>query len=489
MVIKRPRRRLILLSIASIGFMVAGYSALRLTLGAPATEVATPPTNEPTEAIIVKYKVSANQDSLRAKINGYRGRETGEIKRLRMKVARIPKADRDQTISKLAADPQVEYVEPDYVYREHATTPNDTLYPQQWEWTQTRTNEAWDTTQGSSTVIVAVLDSGINTSHPEFAGKLVPGLDVLNNDNDPADDRFHGTQVSGVIGALSNNSRGIASGCWNCKIMPIKIANSSGASNNSNITKGIDFAINNGAKVIVMSLGGGSTSNSMSDAIAAAVAKGVVVVASAGNNSTATPQYPASLDSVLSVAASDRNDNLTGYSNYGDHIDVAAPGTVQTTDYPGDGYKSASGTSFSAPLVASVAALLKSAYPNASAGAITNAITSTADPCCNGKIKGGRINSAKALAYLAANSPSPVPPPAPAPPAPTPPPTPPNLTPNPTPTPALKSPDFNSDGKVGIADLSYLLSRWSTADSRTDLNSSGRVDIADLSSLLSKWTR
>lgn len=473
--VHQPWLRWPALAIALI-VMIVGYVMIRNSLAEERLD------QEPTAGIIVKYKANTNIDVLRERLTQLRGRNIEEIRAQRLNVLQVAESLQQKTLQDLAADPRVEYAEPDYILNEHAT-PNDTLYPQQWEWAKIQAPAAWDTTKGSASAIVAVLDSGADLGHQDLAGKLVTGYDFRNGDNEPTDDRSHGTQVSGVIAAATNNQIGVAGGCWQCKIMPIKTSSSEGSSRSSDVIKGIQYAIDNKAKVIVMSFGGPDINKAFADAINLAASRGLVVVASAGNDATGTPQYPAKYDNVISVAATDKNDALTQYSNFGSHIDVAAPGNVQTTSYPDGGYKSVHGTSFSAPIVASLAALLRSGFPNATVADVTKAIMTTTDACCDGKIAGGRVNAAKAMAYLADLYRNPTPTPTPPTPNPTP-------VPNPTPTtPSSKRADLNGDSRVNFFDLSIILNAWNTTNAKADLNKNGKVDFFDLSILLADFNR
>lgn len=530
----------------------AGYTSLRISLGAP--DQLPPP--EPTVQILVQYKPNANLAALRDKFAEVSADEAGEIKSFRVKVLKVPQSQRDLIIAALRNHPQVQIAEADQIWQADVTTPNDPEYAQQWAWPKIGMNQVWDKARGDGSVTVAVLDSGMTTNHPDLAGISVPGHDYVNNDNNPAADHNHGTMVAGTIAALTNNGLGVAGGCWNCKIMPVKVLNDKGSGPTSNIMKGIEFAANNGAKIINLSLGGSGSSATFQSAIDQARAKGVMIVASSGNDKSSGPYFPSDYNGVISVAATDQNDQLTTYSNFSAKVELAAPGQIRTTAWPGTGYTTANGTSFSAPIVSAVLAVLKSRFPQATPADLTTAITSTADTCCAGKIGGGRINAAKALASLEAKFP----------PTDTVKPTVSLTAPvqgatisgsavavaatasdnvavsrvemqvgNATPVTDTTAPygftwnttavadgqhslkvtafdaagnsatstvtvtvsngqagkpgDLNTDGKVNVTDLSILLSNWGRAGVAADLNKSGKVDIADLSVLLTNWTK
>ncbi len=241
---------------------------------------------------------------------------------------------------------------------------------------------AWDTTLGDPGVILAVLDTGIDRNHPEFAGRLLPGWDFANDDADPSDDNGHGTSVAGIAAASIDNGTGSTGIAGRVTILPIKVLNDGNTGWWSDVSAGITYAVNNGAKVINLSMGGASGSNSMQNAIAYALSKGVIVVAAAGNNGNDVPFYPAAYDSVLAAGAVESTSTRWSYSNYGNNIDLMAPGTLVWNTYwtaaGGSGYIYMSGTSMAAPHVAGAAALLYSINPNLTPAEIRTLLYETA---------------------------------------------------------------------------------------------------------------
>jgi len=417
--------------------------------------------DEATENIIVRYKAGVNGQAVVndiAATPGVKVPQAGEIPALNMKIVGVASSERDQIIAKLEADPNIMYAEPDYIHHNNAT-PNDTLYSQQWQWPKIKMDTAWDKTKGVG-VVVAVIDSGLNMTHPDLVGKFVPGTDLYDKDNDPTDEGEHGTWVGGTIAAATNNGEGVAGGCWDCKIMPIKNQGAGGSFPSSYSIEGVQWAADHGVDVINISSGGSDPQQSFQDAINYAVSKGVIVIASAGNDGSDAKMYPAAYDNVIAVAGTDKNDLRAANSNYGSWTDLAAPYTVTTTQNPGTSYSNVSGTSFSAPIVSAAAAILISAYPNATVQQLTDALTKTTDPCCNNQVPNGRLNVSKALDYMATLYPGG----------------------------DNKPGDLDANGKVNLTDLSKLLSAWNTSDPTADLNKSGKVDLTDLSMLLSNWT-
>lgn len=256
--------------------------------------------------------------------------------------------------------------------------PNDPLVDQQYALQRLAASDAWKVTQGSSDVIVAVIDTGVDPNHPDLQGKLVKGRDFVQNDTTPDDVVGHGTFVASLIAARSNDQLGISGIAPNVKIMPLKVMNGSGGGSSARIAQAIRYAADNGAKVINMSLGSPAASRSIKSAIDYATAKGVVVVASAGNEGDEEnyPNYPASFSNVISVGATGSRDTVAAFSNHNEAVSVTAPGVnvlgarSQNNQicrpYKTSDYCVASGTSFSSPYVAGVAALMLSVNPKLS---------------------------------------------------------------------------------------------------------------------------
>lgn len=230
-----------------------------------------------------------------------------------------------------------------------------------------QTTDAWKLTEGSEDVIVAIIDTGIDPNHDEFVGRISQlsynAYTETVGINSVVDDHGHGTMVAGVIGANKDNSKGIAGIAQNIKLLIIK-ANvpKEGRFLDSTLIEGIYYAANNGADIINLSLGGSYANALTESAINYAVSKGVIVVAAAGNDGTNDLIYPAAFENVIAVSAVDKNRLIASYSNYGDHIDLAAPGSDIITTARNNGYVTTSGTSFAAPQIAGVLALLKSHF-------------------------------------------------------------------------------------------------------------------------------
>lgn len=317
------------------------------------------------------------------------------IERLDVFVLGVEPGAELSTVARLSADPRVLYAEPDYLLYA-SVTPNDTYYADyQWHLSHIRADTGWDTTTGSSSVTIAIIDTGVDLTHPDLSSKIVSGYDYVNNDADPSDDEGHGTHVASIAAAASNNSEGIAGLSWGAKIMPLKVLDSSGSGTLSNVAQGIQWAADHGAQIINLSLGGSSSSSTLQDAVTYAYNAGALLVAAAGNEyeSGNPTSYPAAYDHVLAVAATTDTDGHASYSNSGSYVDVAAPGGDPSSSYDstpehwiigaywrGSGYSYAwlAGTSQAAPQVAGLAALVLSVNGTLTNDQIESVIRSTA---------------------------------------------------------------------------------------------------------------
>lgn len=328
--------------------------------------------------------------------------------------------------------------EPNYIV-ETTRGSDDSYLGSLWGLSAIQAPAAWDVSTGSSEVTVAVVDTGIEYTHPDLAANIaknlgevpangvdddqngfvddVYGYDFINNDANPIDDNFHGTHCAGTIGAVGNNGLGVVGVAWNVKLMPIKVLSGTGSGSIASVVAGINYAVTRGVTIVSMSLGTSSYSQTMEDAIENARQHGVLIVAAAGNsgqNSDLYPLYPAasSQDNVISVAASSQSDGLASFSNYGaTSVDLAAPGVniLSTTLSAGYGY--ASGTSMATPHIAGMAAIIKSVNPGLSYSAIKAALIQGVDtlPAFTGKtVSGGRANLYRTLS-LVYPTPTPVP--------------------------------------------------------------------------------
>jgi subtilisin family serine protease len=327
-----------------------------------------------------------------------------------------------QVAAELRADPRVLGVVPDAVV--HATdwpadgSPSDTLFGEQEDLEQIHVPEAWPTTTGDPSVVVAVIDSGFDLAHPDLAGvTLVSPRNETFNNTDVTDVIGHGTHVAGTIFATADNATGIAGIAPDSSLMPIKVLDGAGSGFFSDVLDGVDWARTHGADIINLSLGGLLSSDQIAlfqPTFSAARAAGILVVAAAGNSGNPFMYYPAGLNGVVSVGAVDHSDVAADFSTFNRAVDLSAPGvdtlsTVLDADDP-SGYARFSGTSMASPHVAGVAALVWAARPSLDVaeleGVLRAGATDRGDPGRDDHYGSGEVD---ALGALAASIPSPLP--------------------------------------------------------------------------------
>lgn len=304
----------------------------------------------------------------------------------------------------------VAYAEPNYIYRVHFT-PNDPRLGSQWAWNKIQAPSAWDVTRGNSNTVIAVVDTGVQLNHPDLDGKLVAGYDFVQNDTSPDDGNGHGTHVAGTAAAETDNATGGAGTCPNCSIMPVRVLNNNGSGTLEAVANGITWAADNGADVINMSLGGPAGSPTLQSAVDYAWNRGVFLACAAGNSNTSAASYPAYYSNCFAVASTTQADARSSFSNYGNWVEAAAPGSSIYSTWLGSGYRTLDGTSMATPHVAGLAGLLASqGQTNAQ---IRDQIMATADkiPGTGTYWTGGRINANAAVS--GGNQPPPPPPPPP----------------------------------------------------------------------------
>lgn len=317
----------------------------------------------------------------------------------------------DATRAKLMARGDVEMTSLNHIFSV-ALVPNDSLYGSQWGLPKIKAPEAWDFVTGSGNVIIAVVDSGVDTSHIEFSGRIVDPYDTIDDDAIPEDTCGHGTHVTGIAAAEGNNGVGVAGVAWGVKILPVRtltIVGSRCSGDEFDVQEGINWAVSHGAKVINLSLGALPSSSHtceqefpvMSQAVKDAFNAGVLVVAAAGNDFTSRLECPALQAEAMAVGATTSSDQRAYYSNYGTGLNIVAPGSGIYSTYLGGGYTSLSGTSMATPHVAGLAGLIWSADSSLTRTETWNIIQDTADDLGQTgydlEYGYGRINALKAL--------------------------------------------------------------------------------------------
>lgn len=393
----------LLSAVAVLALLIAGHTGsstpTAAALGSPATDREFAPGE-----LLIKARPAVSTPQVVAATPGSRALErlpTQDVVRLRLPrdVSVAEAVDRYQKLS------WVEFAEPNYYVRSADLTPNDSLYPgfQDWYYDLVQGPTAWDSETGSSTVVVAVLDTGLDLDHPDLDSKIVPGAAFITciDDpqqpgpcdlhpspgcslpaaNDPQDDSGHGTIVGGIVGAETNNGAGVAGTAWGVMLMPVKVLDCNGSGLQSDVAKGIDHAVSNGADIINMSLASGSGTQTLKNAVKSAHDADVTIVASSGNDGINQVSYPAAYPEVIAVGATDDPpDQLkrATFSNYGPALDLVAPGVSICSTVWDNGYACGDGTSFSAPIVSGVAALLLSAHPTFTPDDVWLALTCSA---------------------------------------------------------------------------------------------------------------
>ena len=399
-------------------------------------------TNEPTanDRIIVGYAGevrSASIDSLHAAVGAT---QVGAISQIGVDLVRVAPDQVDAALALYRANPAVAYAEIDSIATGQLVPNDPNFSTYQYGLSITKINQAWDLTTGSSDIVVAVVDTGADFSHPDLQGKLIAGYDFVNGDADPSDDYGHGTHVAGIVAATANNGIGVAGAGYNTRVLVVKVLNASNSGSYSTIAQGIIFAADQGADVINLSLGGTASGSALQSAVDYAHNKGSLVVAAAGNSNTNVAFYPAAYTNAMGVAASDYNDARWSYSNYGSYVSVAAPGaSIYSTEWAGTAdYAFRSGTSMAAPHVSAIAALMRATNSSLTPDQLRSMIETSADDLgaagWDDYFGHGRVNALAAVQAAQAAQPEPTPINTPEPtPTNTPEPTPTN-TPEPTPT-------------------------------------------------------
>jgi subtilisin family serine protease len=366
----------------------------------------------------------------------------GGLQTLALDQADGTRADLETRLAALQASGLYDYVEPDFI-RTTSRVANDPRYVSGELWGLHNTGqeggtadadidapEAWDLLTGAPSVVVAVIDTGVRYTHEDLAANMwtnlgeipgngidddnngyiddIYGIDARNRDSDPMDDHRHGTHCAGTVAAVGNNGKGVVGVAWQARIMALKFLSGSGSGNDTGAIECIDYAIANGAQILSCSFGGTGYGQALRDVIIRARQAGILVIAAAGNDSENLDTdflYPAAYqeDNVIAVAATDRNDQLADFSNYGQgKVEIAAPGVaiLSTGRVSDQDYFLASGTSMATPHVAGAFALLRSRFPTDTPRQLVNRLQNSADrlPALNGKVQfGARLNLNAAL--------------------------------------------------------------------------------------------
>ncbi|MFQ6082529.1 MAG: S8 family peptidase [Candidatus Aminicenantia bacterium] len=388
------------------------------------------------DEILVKFKPTLSDNQITTTISSYKSEKVKRIPKINVYQLKIPSGySVKEMVSIFQANPDVEFAEPNYIAY-LTIAPNDPLFQYQYALendgqeigsggptgtpgADIKAPEAWKEEKGQETVIIAIVDTGIDLNHPDLKNKIYSsGYDFVNNDSQAQDDHGHGTHCAGIAAAETNNNDGIAGVAWDCQLLPVKVMDKNGTGKVSWVSNGIIWAVDQEAQIISLSLGSEYPSNTLKTALNYAYSKNAVIVAAAGNEGGAV-LYPAAYDEYcLAVAATDYNDQRATFlnteifeSNFGPEVDVAAPGVRILSTYPVDltpagylPYAYSWGTSMSTPHVAGMTILIKSLKPWLKNYQIMDIIRYSADDINSDQYPGkdnylgyGRINMKKAI--------------------------------------------------------------------------------------------
>jgi type VII secretion-associated serine protease mycosin len=405
--------RLSLLSLLLLASFVLGQAP------APIGGQAGKPEDFEPGAVLVRFWPEVSVAAQASQLQALGATAVDEIPELGLYKLRVP-VGRERAVAARLRSTVAEYAEVNYI-RRASFTPNDTFYGSQWNLTKIQTPSAWDITTGDSQIVVAVIDTGLDLSHPDRPQNITPGPDYiadhLGNTLVSADPHGHGTHVAGILAARTNNGTGVAGVAPGVTIMPIRVLDASGSGTTYDTARAISYAADHGARIINLSLAGFSASTSEKAAVDYAYSKGVLIIAAAGNcyaggsgcNGQVNPiLYPAAFEHVLAVGATTKYDEHAAYSEAGCYVDLAAPGgsggdilSTWPSSKPPYDYAWLAGTSMASPHVAGVAALVWSLNPQFTSQQVEDILRSSAEDLgATGRddfFGYGRVNAYQAL--------------------------------------------------------------------------------------------
>lgn len=383
--------------------------------------------NQVAGKLIVKYRTGMRNASAQAatsisRIGAQRVKTIGSSA-TGMEVLQVPAGQVDAAVKTLEQNPAVEFAEPVFtipfpkVTREDgsptlpstAAYPNDSMFNRQYSHQVAHSQSGWEITKGNPRVLIGIVDSGVDITHPDLRAKIVDTFNAADNTKDVKDYVGHGTHVAGIASAMTNNGMGVAGVAPECGILAVKVApGDSSYPSTEGIANGISWAADHGAAVINLSLGSRTESKAITDAVKYALSKNVVVVAASGNDSGNIMSYPAVNAGVIAVGATDKNDVRARYSNYGRWLSVTAPGSDILSTFPLNSnligqteYGQISGTSMATPFVTGLVALIRSKYPTMPPVMVKQTLEQSADdkgkPGFDDEYGYGRVNVARAL--------------------------------------------------------------------------------------------
>jgi thermitase len=420
------RRPLVFLALVAIALLLTSGLLDRPDVkGEPPAPASVPP--EATEGevlegdLLVKFRPDAAASEVARLHASANAAFISDIPDIGVKRLKLPPGHARASAAEFQASPAVEFAEVDSAVQTQFS-PNDPYYAgaypttrfgniAQWAPQAVSAHAAWDVTQGDQSIIIAVVDTGVDAGHPDLQGKVVGGMSFVGGS--AKDANGHGTHVAGIAAAVTNNATGVAGICPRCSIMPVRVLDANGSGSIADVAAGIVYAANNGARVINLSLGGPGTSQTLRSALEYAVAHNALPVAAMGNSYTPQALEPAYWYSALSVGAVDQSGTRADFSNYGVKTNVVAPGVAVLSTMPTysvtlnqtykANYDALSGTSMATPLVSGIAGLVLSRNPSLSAAQVKGIIEATAGDgkSFNTNTGFGLVNAAKAVATAA----------------------------------------------------------------------------------------
>jgi subtilisin family serine protease len=423
------------------GFGLAGLVLpLVLQVGSPTTAVPNAD-DSPSGRIMVAYRDASPGASSRQTLAVRDAKLARLDSKTGIAVYEVTAGTEKEKAAEFASNAAVRVAEPDSRTSIHMV-PNDAAYNQQWAPAKINAPLGWEVSTGSPSITLALLDTGIDLTNPDFAGRVVPGYNFIAQNTNVQDDHGHGTHVAGIAAATGNNGVGIAGMSWGVSIMSVKVLSASGGGYVSDLISGLDWARDHGAKIINISLGTPQTSELLQEAVQRALDAGILVIASAGNSGQSgnAPSYPAAFPGVIAVGATDKDDAKASYSTSGSYVSISAPGTGIYSTYPG-GFATMSGTSMAAPHVSGMASVIWSKSPDLKASDVWETIRSTAvdlgAPGTDNDFGAGRIDFTGWAKQFGATLSTPTPTPSPTP------------TPIPSPTPTTPPASAAGGGSTG----------------------------------------
>ena len=400
-IIHRVKRACVVLTGLALVFTVC-YG---LAVAASNPPAAASSQGQPKTTLLVKMTPGLTQEQKRAVFDKNGATLVRSLDKINLHIIQVAAPAADAILNNLKKEAGVVRAEVS-ASRKLQGLPNDAMVGSQWALPKIAWDQVYGVNYPTFLTSVAVLDTGVDATHPDLINSLVPGTSFVDGSNGATDENGHGTWLTGIVAARTNNLTGIAGVGYDAvQVMPVKVIGADGLGQDADIISGVVWAADNGASVILMAFSSPDFSNSLQDAIDYAWSKGVVLVAAAGNDGSAVPVFPAGDRGVMGVSATDQNDSLAPGSNSGASVFIAAPGVNILSIGLNGGYQAGSGTSAAAAIVAGSAALMHAINPALSNGMIVKRLAANADLAgTQAETGNGRVQLARALADTSTDS-------------------------------------------------------------------------------------